>query len=172
MKKTKRLGNQGFSLVELIIIVAIMAVLVGIFTMGYSVISSKSVDQCAKRMEAVLENCRNTTMGKLTCSVSFYVSVDKIMVDKEVNGEHTYSEIGGKDIQVKYIYYNESGGGSAGESVLSTTPIKITFNRASGSLEKQPAGAGVDYVTGFQVTNGNKTLTVSIDKLTGRVTIE
>ncbi len=171
MKKTKRLGNQGFSLVELIVVVAIIALIVGVFSIGYSVVGNKSVEQCAKRIETVLENCRNTTMGKLTCSVSFYISDGKLMVDKEVNGEHTYSELSGKDVTVQYLYWDH---GVHGPADMPATPITITFNRASGSLEKQPVGGptGREYVTGFRVSNGNNTLEISVDKLTGRVTVE
>lgn len=41
--------NRGVSLVEIIVVIAIMAVLVGVTSYGLSLISGKPVDECAKR---------------------------------------------------------------------------------------------------------------------------
>ncbi len=51
MKKTqKRLGNKGFSLVELIVVIAIMAVLVGVLapTLIRNVEKSREVKGCSE----------------------------------------------------------------------------------------------------------------------------
>ncbi len=169
MKKTKRLDNQGFSLIELMIVVAIIIVVTGAFAIGYSLISTKAVDQCAKKMQISIEGTRNTTMGKLSASVSFYTSGGKIMVDKEINGEHNISEIGGKDVVVKYVLTDGVSADPA--TLLTSTHLTMSFNRASGSLLPY---SGSKYVGEFIVSNkkGSKTLHIKIDKLTGRVTVE
>lgn len=171
MKKKNKLGNQGFSFIEMIVVVAISVILIATVSMGYSVISNKEVDQCAKTLQATLESNRMTAMGKKTASVSFYVSDGKIMVDKETDGNVSTSQIGSDEVVVKYVV--KSGTNETIFPVIESNKVKIEFDRASGSLKPFEGVAG-DYISEFIVTNtsGNKTLRVKIDKLTGKVSIE
>ena len=54
----KKINNKGFSLVELMVVIGIMAIVASIFTYGFSLISDKQVDQCAKKIQMALENAK------------------------------------------------------------------------------------------------------------------
>lgn len=172
MKKTRRLDNQGLSLVEMIIVVAIIAVVTGVFSMGYSLISTKQVDQCARKIQIALESSRTTTMGKLSADLSFYTWDGKIVVNKNIYNsagiDTTVVELGGKDIKVQYVV---TDGAASTTYDLSSSALVVEFDRASGSLKALPTGR---FLSEFIVSNtsGTKTLHVKIDKLTGRVTVD
>lgn len=164
----KKMNDKGFSLVELMVVIGIMAIVASIFTLGFSLVSNKQVDQCAKKIQMSLENARSTSMGKSNVGLHFYYSGGKIYVEKTLNysaAQTTVSEVGDGALAVTYKL-----SGEADETDLKTTQIyDISFDRASGSLKPQ---GGTVYLEYFKVSNGRKTLTIKIEQLTGRVTIE
>ena len=69
MKKTaydKKNNNKngGFSLVELIVVIAIMAVLTGIASMSLASVMGVSVKQCARDIQSAANQTRVSTLGK------------------------------------------------------------------------------------------------------------
>lgn len=165
----KKINNKGFSLVELMVVVGIMAVVAGIFVFGFSLISNKQVDQCTKKIQMALENARTTSMGKSNVSLKFEYSGGKIYVNKEVTLNNsttkTKTEIGDGALVVEYKKSNETDPVS-----LKTSPLdKVSFNRSSGALKPLTGDVYLEYI---KISNGKKTLKVKIEKLTGRVTIE
>lgn len=165
----KKINNKGFSLVELMVVVGIIAIVASIFTFGFSLISNKQVDQCAKKIQISLENARTTSMGKKSMSLKFEKSSGKIYVTKTVDGTAGNKiELGDGSLIVKYVTKNSSGALPAKD--LSTDPLAgVSFDRASGALKPLSGNTYLDYI---EITNNRKTLKVTIDKLTGRVTID
>jgi len=159
----KKLDNRGFSLVELMVVIGIIAVIIGAFSYGYSVISNKEVDQCAKKIQTVLDSTRNTAMGKRSVNLQLYYNGGKIMAERTVNGtEVKKMEVGDGSLVVKYTFTDNS------EKTLSTDPLSdISFNRGSGALN--PCSGG-KYLKKITISNGKKSVYVEIEKLTGRVT--
>lgn len=165
----KKINNKGFSLVELMVVVGIMAIVAGVFTFGFSLISNKQVDQCTKKIQVSLENARTTSMGKSNVSLKFEYSGGKIYVNKKVvlNGDTktSKSEIGDGALVVEYKLSKESDMKALKDSTLDG----VSFDRASGALKPMADTSYLEYIT---VTNGRKTTKIKIDKVTGRVTIE
>ncbi len=168
-------NNQGFSLVELVIVVAIIIIIGGFALTGLAILSGKPVDECAKKIQVALEGNRNTTMGKLSASISFYQDGSgNIFVEEEFNNnpEDTIVKQIGEDVRVEY---QDMSGNSYLLPVGRDNKLTLSFDRASGSLKAQADGS---YVVKFVVSRGSsgergyKKLTVSIDKLTGRVSVE
>lgn len=166
-------NNLGFSLVEMVIIVAIIAVIGGFAFTGIVILSSKPVDECAKKIQVAIEGNRNTTMGKLSASISFYRdSEGAVCVEENISGATPeVRQIGESGVDVSYI------DASGNITSLPSFPNKVTlsFDRASGSLKPQADGS---YIVQFVVSRGTagdrgyRKLTVGVDKLTGRVTVE
>ncbi len=176
MKRWKQIENKGYSLLELIMIVAIASVLIGAGIIGISVLSSRPVDECARKLQVSIESNRTTTMGKLTASLDIYVgdgaNEGYIMIEEFINNDGStpgkITKIGEKSVKVYYKYQGE-----AELHELPTDPgaINISFNRGSGALNPQPGLATTMYIEKFIIKRGSKQMEVSIDKLTGRVTI-
>lgn len=163
MKMMGKVDNKGFSLVELVIVMAIIVILGGAAFTGLSLLLSRPADECAKKIQVALEGNRNTTMGKYSSSIEFYADGDGyIWVREYIDGVPSEKKIGQNSVKVKYKLH---GGG---EYTLGSTPFVVEFDRASGSLKENAIGK----LKAFTVTRGDRTITVSIDALTGRVSVE
>lgn len=171
MKKILKNGNSGFSLVELVIVMAIMVILAGAAFTGLTLLTSRPVDECAKKIQIALEGNRNTTMGKYSSTLYFSVDDDGVWVEEYINGaSEGKKQIGQSGVTVEYTTkpYNSN---TVSTNTLGSSPLAISFDRANGALND--IGDGVNYVTSFVVTRGNvRPLTVTIDRLTGRVDVQ
>ncbi len=163
-----RTDNRGISLVELIIVMAIMAVIVGFTGYGLGLVSNKPVDECAKRIEMALNRSRTTVMGKKDAWLEFYL-VDGRITMKEVIIEADDSRrasdpvtIGADNVGMRLTY-------SGGSVELDATTRYVGFRRDSGSLESKE-GDHV-YIT-IEIYKGGRTRTITINELTGKVTLE
>lgn len=166
MKKMKKMNDRGFSLVELMVVIGIIAVVLGAFTYGYSIISNKQVDQCAKKLQSTLDSTRNTAMGKSSVDLKISYESGKIIAVRVINGDTANAkriELGDGDLSVTYYFNNGSSKTLAAEAI-----DKISFDRASGSLK---AYTGSLYINKISISNGRKNIDINIDKLTGRVTM-
>lgn len=168
MKNSAKLNNQGFSLVELVIVMAIIVIIGGGTVYGLTFLMSKPVEECARKIETGLQGNRNTTMGKLSSSISFYKDGNKIMALEKIDKD-TKQYLVGNGVEVYYTYK----GAASTEIPLgdSSNPLVIEFDRSSGSLKPIMVGTEEKYVEHIIVKRGSNKLTVTIERLTGRVTI-
>ncbi|MBR6665977.1 MAG: type II secretion system protein [Lachnospiraceae bacterium] len=169
MKKRKEINNQGFSLVELIVTIGIVSFLIVGFFVGFNILTNKSVEECAKKMQSKMENNRTTTMGKLNSSLKFYVSGGKIKVDETIDGNTTTSVVGDSSVVVTYDLKN--GTDERNGVNLSSEPLIVSFDRASGSLNKSDGSRYLTYIK-IAKSSGGKTITLKVDKLSGRISVE
>lgn len=160
-------NNEGFSLVELIVVIAIMVVMVGGTITYIGTLGSSKVKKCAKELESHITQTKVCAMSRSQASLTVYADDTGVCV-KTVEGSVTdTSKIGEKNIQVSYR--NTRGSETyvpVGNSAASG--IELTFDRASGALKKMPDGR---YCYGFKVTNGSNTYYVDIEPLTGKTSI-
>ena len=89
MKEQKKMNNKGFSLVELIIVIAIMAILVGVLAPQYIKYVEKSRQSTdLQNMEAIKTAVEAAVAsGDLTANVTVSVSTTAITVDATVAGK-------------------------------------------------------------------------------------
>ena len=119
MKKKVEIDNKGLTLVEILIVVAILAILGGVALTGMSLLTSRPVDECAKKIQIALEGSRNTTMGKYSGYVEFTADSDGVYVEKYINGT--------SDGRIKI--------GSGGVNVTATTNVnKIEVFSLDGKM--------------------------------------
>lgn len=172
MKKS-RLNDNGFSLVEIIIVIVLTSLVAGFMFMGISVLNSRPVDECARKIQIALQSNRNTTMGKLESNIKFYTDNDYITVletyydNSDDNQKTKKTTVGERSVTVKYKVTGET------EPIeLDDIGIIIAFDRSSGSL-KQISGGTYDgkYVEKFIVSRGSKEMEVKIEQITGRISI-
>ncbi len=160
-------NNQGFSLVELIVVIALMAILVG-GVIGYAgTYGGTKVKKCTKELESHFSQTKVCAMSKSQAYMILYVDSTGVYV-KSVEGSSSETEkIGEKGLSVSYR--NERTGNSY-TSVGSTeaTGLKIEFDRASGACKKM---ADDKYCYAIQISNGSVTYTLNIEPLTGKTSI-
>lgn len=112
-------NNRGFSLIELIVVIAIMAILAGMI-IGYTgAVGSRRVNKCTSLMDGAMKKARVDTMTKSdTCGVRFYQE-----------GGIYYADIVGEEVKneaVEYKTREKVNLGQAGD-------ITITSCKASGT---------------------------------------
>lgn len=72
-------SNKGFSLIELIVVIAIMAVAIGLVTITYSIVNNANVSKAANTLDTAFNKARiqsmakGTDAGQLTVWVSYGV---------------------------------------------------------------------------------------------------
>jgi prepilin-type N-terminal cleavage/methylation domain-containing protein len=92
MKVTKtdqKLNNKGFSLVELIVVISIMAVMVGFVSIGTGILSGKRAKEARDKLLSSLENVRTQTMGK--------DSIDATLSYDSASGQYILTYVINKD---------------------------------------------------------------------------
>lgn len=153
--------NKGYSLVEMIVILAIMAALGGVVAYGLSLVGSKPVAQCARQMQILLEQNRTVAMGKENNTyVVIYKTSDGVMAQEYINGSSSGkppTKIGESTVDVT------CGGTPIGNT--ESTGTKVEFDRGTGALR-----GNAEMV--FVISRGGKVSTLTVEALTGKVRIE
>ena len=163
--------NSGISLVEIIVVVAIISVLVGVSSIGFGMVSTKSATQCAKNIQISLERARMNTMGKKNGYVAFFTKADGVYVIEGYDyvgspsvdtSDSAAKKIGKDNLTVNYCFGDAS---SVPGTVLGVDPVIIEFNRSDGSVKTSFSKFKVS------VKKGSKTYNIELDQLTGRVSM-
>lgn len=169
MRRRGQTDNRGMSLVELIIVIAIMAIVGGILTLGIGMVSGKPAEQCARQIKAVMEQCRTTTMGKPVGDVSlkFEQDSDGVWVTFYQGGSSDRRMVGQGDVIVKYIV-----GGT--EYDLRSQPLRIEFDRSTGGLRpsSEPGDGTTEYCSEFNISRAATVRNLTIERLTGKIQIK
>ena len=161
-------NNKGFSLVELIVIIAIMAVLTTSVITYVGMIGNSQAKKCAKELSTSLSQTKVCAMSRSKASMTVYADDTGVYV-KYIQGDLEKTEkIGNKGVKVEYrTVRNSDAFTTVGTTV--DTGIKIEFDRASGACKKMSGG---QYCYGFKVTAGKTSYIVNIEPLTGKVSIQ
>ena len=157
--------NRGFSLIELVVAIAILGIALTVGGYALSAISLANAKNCATEIKSSLEKTRmqacSTDKGSSNATLSLYRdSSGKVVISKSYEG--TPKEIGGKAVTVKY----RVGGVGNPYQDLDTTPIVFGFNRSTGGFS---AASTVDSI---QITSGGRTYTLTCYSLTGKIKME
>ncbi len=82
MKAEKRgMNNKGFSLVELIVIIAIMAILVGMGSLALSLLTGSEAKQAAEKIGAQLNEVKTGAMSRYSEDLNIVYVADPTMYD-------------------------------------------------------------------------------------------
>lgn len=165
--------NKGFSLVEMIIVIAILVVVSGIVVIGIGAAVSKPAEECARKMQQSLQSARVYTMGKMKLTIKFYVDDGCVYVQEtatSADGTTTSKnpvKIGAKGVKVSY---HLEGTPSTSYSELTSAPLTFSFDRSTGGFSGTECSPGL--CDKIKVEKGNKVMTVSLYSLTGKVTVD
>lgn len=177
----KRMGkrdNRGMTLVEIIIVLALMTVIAGLTGYGLSLVSNKPIQECTKKVEIALNRNRTNSMGKKEAWVEFYIKDGRVTVlEHTLSGRtgatplETETTIGDRDVNMRLTY-------SDGSVVpLDGTHRRIAFARDSGALVGDDVAnpdrvcVKIEIFKGTYSSTGYKQ-TINLVPLTGKVTIE
>lgn len=176
----KKLNNAGYTLVELIVVIAIMGVLVGGVTIGAGLAFSKDASRCATRLNDEIYEARMNSMSKagrytltvknsgnaneavISCSDITPAIDDKVMyLDDSENDKKT---------EIK-VYFRKEGAASEEEKSL---PVTIQFDKAKGNATVSAAGVELGegiLIFKIEAKRGQREAKVQLVTSTGKHTI-
>lgn len=170
MRKLIRKDNRGISLVEVMVVVAIIVVLGAVGIWGVNAISGKPAEQCAQQIIYSLERHRTSAMGKVNAKYVLYVDGSgKIMVDEYLTNNAAFGapirkiEVGATR---NVVTYTTSTGATYD---LESNPLTLRFDRGSGSFQKLADGS---YCQSISIKRGGREYTVAFVPLTGKVYLD
>ena len=188
MKTGRKSKNAGFTMLELIIVVALMAILVGMFTISSSTLTKRKVSSCAEAIVSTMERARVLTLGKAQNDVECVLTYDAgsdcyVLLTYQGDAEVGRKEIAAGNLQIQVYFDGEASGyalnditpsGEAGGvSGSPTTGLYVMFDRASGAFEEQTnqiAGSVKDYCSKIVVANSSRTIEIQCIGKTGKIT--
>lgn len=158
--------NRGVSLVEMIVIMAIMSILIGAGVLGLQMISTKPAKQLAYNIESAIENGRITALAKAAGGYELkihYDTSDKCYYLLEtIEGVSFSKNIGGKGVEVKYRLDGVIDPITI--DGLGANDLVIKFNRATGGLDLSGS-----IVESIDISKSSKHFELTIYRLTGKV---
>ena len=173
-------NNIGFSLVELMVVIAIMAVLMGLASYSFGLILSSSAKECAQKLSSQLYETRTGSMCRygeeLTIKYSdgYYIQRATYTINKD-GMQEPLSDQESKKIassRVKITAYLE--GDSTPYIINSTTEITVSYNHSSGEFT-YPSINNVQqtsYLEKIVIESGSKVYTIKMVPETGKHSIE
>lgn len=180
-------NNKGFSLIELIIVIAMMAVAGGFLTYSFSMVTGQHARQCATNLSSVLDKAKNYAMTKSGnydayveilkddegYQACYYVPKKPVKTGAVTADDYFMLEqenIGNKAVVLKCHFKDGSS-----VTISETNHIRIYYDRISGAFKESVAIKGVSEVSGYctkiEIVRG-KTYEITLISATGKHTVE
>lgn len=172
--------NKGYSLVELIIVIAIMALFAGTTLFSVVMIFSASAKACANDIKEALAENKVTAMGKSEAKVEIYrdAADDCVYVvqwiKKGDDWEPKRTDGAGNPVPEKlgnsrvYVAYVPKGG--AETELTSGSSLQICYDRSNGSFSDKSDGCTL--CEKIYVKGGSRFYELTLIELTGKVEAE
>lgn len=164
-------NNKGFSLIEMIVVVAIIAILAGGAVVGFSYLQGRGAESTAQKIAALLKESQAISTSKY--ENSFIIQIDqegqiivtqtyKATIDSEPAS--TVTNIGDTLVSLSYET-------SANLVTLTTgSSLTLSFDRTDGTFEYIEGSE--DYCYKIYVDKGGTRKTISLTPKTGKITVE
>lgn len=165
----KKKRNAGFSLVELMVVVAIIAVLIGVVSITYSIVGKANAKSYATTLKQAIATARSNTMGRVQNTYDLILTANADgTVDVQVGQGGQKEQVANSKIPMD-IY---SGG-----MVVPMTPglvFTVTFSKSDGHVTSMSFGSGSTFNNPGELCfqcgpDGGKHYTVHVVKQTGKV---
>lgn len=174
-------NNKGFSLVELIVVVAIMAIMGGFIFFSFGLITGQDARKCANNISTVLDKEKNyalTKSAEADCYVEITLESDgyyaEYFAPQKALGLAMIStdkqKIGKKTVLVS-CYVNDGSGGYTSKGTMATgSKLKIVYDRVSGEF-KEVSLNGSSGIEMIQIDKG-RTYKIELFTATGKHTLK
>ena len=193
MKNRSKLNNQGFSLIELIVAVLIMAIISGTAIYTFGLVFNTQASSTARKTADIIKQARTSAMGvensydKDTKETDVYLLFERkgsdlyasvcSMANKSAGDDPTIlseQKIGGSSISLDFIYVNGTGTETTFATVKdgSSTKVYVYYKKATGGISlvktDTSACASGEIVNLIRVNGTGKSEDVVLVELTGR----
>ncbi len=159
-----KLNNKGYSLLELIVVIGIIAVIGAAAFLTTAVATDKHVNSCAQKIASSLEQTRSIVLGKQEGYIEIWQTTgDYVRAQMYIDGKPYGDEvaIGHPGLTVEVT--DSNGDTKTLTSLAAHT--RITFSRSNGGITDAVS------IVSIKVKNSRRSITITLDKFTGRIEI-
>lgn len=157
-------NQKGFSLVELIIVMAIMAVIAVVGLTSFSLVTGQNVKSCASDLQSYIAQTKVQAMSRADETLTLKETSDGIYVNLSVEGKDV--QIGKSGIQVKY---QKSDGTTVNISDAQAQTLTLSFDRSSGAFKPLEDNS---YCTAISIHGAGRTYQITLIPSTGKYYLE
>lgn len=163
-------ANKGMSLIEILIVVAILGILTGGASLGVSLAYSRDAEKCAKTINAALENARMMAMSQ---QGNFVLELDmdnnELTITQVItqDGAEQRTVVYEEDLQKRVDIYLSSM-----EEEASMSTVTVQFDKSTGKVSSMSGGTEEGILKITSRNNSGKVATVVLIKGTGKHYVE
>lgn len=163
------MNNTGYSLIELVIVLAIIAIIMSTVFYSIILIFSANAKSCANDIQRSIGDCKVTTMGRASAYMTLYRDTanenvyTKMYIWDKGAGDYVESEpqrVGTRRVTVKYKAF-----GDVEKELLAGDEIEIWFDRATGGFADNASHTFYEHI---RVEGGSKNFRIAMTQLTGK----
>ena len=174
VKEETILNNKGYSLLEAIVIIAILGVLTGFMATSSGLFDGRRVKACADSVSSLLDKVRLANLGKDEVTLTIYKDTDQAIKAKIVTKvvsrndsitEKTFIEDVSDD-NVEMSYSTDISGSA--ENPAGAAGMVFNFNRNTGAI-KDTSPNGIQCII---LRKGNAEKKIKIYAATGKIIVE
>jgi prepilin-type N-terminal cleavage/methylation domain-containing protein len=159
-------NKKGFSLVELLVVMAILALLVSGSTAGWNYISYANTSKCAKEINTTIKKVRLQAMSRTNKPYIFLYEKDEayyLLVTTDA--VFPLNPAGSKVANGKVDIYTDDGSGET--KISSANPMKFSFLKSTGGFQ-------FDASTTYKkiIVKGASTYEIELYETTGKTKLE
>ncbi len=162
--------NRGYSLVELIIVIAVIAALATTLALSVSLIFSANAKTCANDIMSAISECKITTMsyGQGNVRLLLYRGDNGNIYSRLQTRDSAGSswENGGEEAEKIGARRCSVTDGAGNELPDESGAWEIYFDRSSGSFTDQTT------ISELHIEGGSRHYRIQLEKLTGRASLE
>lgn len=172
--------NSGFSLVELVVVIAVMVIIAGVGAAWIGNISGYRARECAGKVASSLNGSKVKALSKQQNTGDAYWELKKDSSDGKYYVTTYYPDYSGGSItfveetskvgrtsNLKITYTDANGN----HEIDASNPLKLCYDRSTGALYEGAYGS-VDKtknISNITVSNGHKNYKIEIVAKTGKV---
>lgn len=167
------INNSGYSIVELIIVIAIMAVLMGTVFFSISLVFNANAKACANSIQRSIADCKVTSMGKAQAYMELRRDADNNVYTQMFVWDGTrYVGQDKQKVGTSKVYVGIVKEGDADTAATELTAggsiAVIKFDRASGSFD----ATTYPNCARILVRGGHRNYAIDMVRLTGKYTLQ
>ena len=181
-------NNKGFSLVELIIVIALMGIILGFASVGLGALSSQNEKAASKDIYNMIGSAKTVAMSRAECYL--VLTSDSVRIVYKNTENSTYITASENSIKkTVLVSYSEDGTNYSQIDGSTTQPgIVIKFDRSTGGFDSfyyyntayTSGGSAVPYNSSYPISNirsikvgdGDKAIYITLTKSTGKYSLE
>ncbi|PXV93318.1 prepilin-type N-terminal cleavage/methylation domain-containing protein [Lachnotalea glycerini] len=158
-------NNKGLSLIELIVVIAIIAILSAGTVISIGLIFQSDVKECSHKLAGYIGQAKITTMSKVSGDLELYQDASDKDYYVTISSETTPYKIGNSGLTITCVTT------LGNEIVISNTnTLKLKFDRSSGAF-KYLEGT-TDYCNQIKIQKKTKEISIYLIPETGKYYID